>query len=285
MFAIIRVIGPTGAAAVLSSLLFSTATAYSPAELILERRETLETNVPSGDVSAESIPPGTILPVRLQTTISVEKSKPGQIIVGKIAQEVPLQNGSKIHAGSRVEGHILEISLSGSASGPKVSLQFDKVYSQSRVIPITTNLRAIAGFMEVAEAALPEDAASEGSPSNWWTTIQIGGDSVYGEGGPVMSSDNSSEVVGKSVNGGVLSRVSAKEGTKCRGTLADNISPQALWVFSSNACGAYGMGHIKIVHAGRTNPVGTITLASDSSKLKIPAATAMLLRVNPAVRE
>lgn len=231
------------------------------------------------------IPPGTILPVRLQNTISSDKSKPGQIIFGKIVQEVPLPNGSVLRKGTKIEGHIVEVTPAGTASGSKISLRFDKVYSRDKMIPVTTDLRAIAGFMTVQEAGVPEEAPSEGTPYTWLTTTQIGGDSVYGLGGPVMSAENPSEVVGKSVNDGVLSRVSAKEGTNCRGPIDGNNNPQALWVFSSDACGIYGMEHVKIAHAGRTDPVGTISLVSDGSKLKIPAATGILLRVNAPSRE
>ena len=234
-------------------------------------------NAPSGK---NVIPPGTILPVRLQTAISSQKCKAGQLIVGRIAQDVLLPNGSKIRAGSKVEGQIIEAIPAGTSFGPKLSIRFDTVYAQGRTIPITTNLRAIAGFMAVQEAGVPEETTSEGTPYNWLPTTQIGGDSVYGIGGPVMSAEDSSEVVGKSTGNGVLVRVRAKEGTKCRGAVDGNDNPQALWVFSSEACGVYGMEHLKIVHAGRTDTVGTISLASDKSNLKIPSGTGLLLRVN-----
>lgn len=61
---------------------------------------------------------------------------------------------------------------------------------------------------------------------NWLTTVQVGGDVVYGEGGPVTTSENADQLVGKAVNGGVLSRVSAKEGTKCRGAIDGNEAPK-----------------------------------------------------------
>jgi hypothetical protein len=42
------------------------------------------------------------------------------------------------------------------------------------------------------------------------TTVQVGGDVVYGEGGVVKAGDNANEVVGREVNGGVLVRVRAR---------------------------------------------------------------------------
>jgi hypothetical protein len=240
---------------------------------------------PNPTCNDKVIPPGTILPVRLRTAISSQKSKPGQVIEARIAQDVPLPNGSKIRAGSKVEGHIIEVVPAGTSSGPKLSIRFDKVYAQGSIIPVTTNLRAIAGFMAVQEAGVPEETPSEGTPYDWLPTTQIGGDSVYGLRGPVMSAEDTSQVVGKSTYDGVLARPRAKEGTECRGAVSGNDNPQALWVFSSDACGVYGMEHLKIAHAGRTDTVGTISFACDKSKLKIPNGTGLLLRVNSVSRD
>ncbi len=226
------------------------------------------------------IPPGTILPVRLRTAISSQKSKSGQLIIGKIAQDIPLPDGSKIRAGSRVEGQLIEVIPAGTSSGPKLSLRFDKVYAQGSAISVTTNLRAIAGFMEVQDAGVPVETTSEGTPFDWLPTTQIGGDSVYGLRGPVMSAEDPSQLVGKSTYDGVLARPRAKKGTECRGAAYGNDNPQALWVFSTDACGAYGIEHLNIVHAGRTAPEGTIVLASQSQNLKLRNGDALLLRVD-----
>jgi hypothetical protein len=135
--------------------------------------------------------------------------------------------------------------------------------------------RAIAGFVAVQQASVPTEAPAEGSPYEWLPTSQIGGDTVYGRSGEVISD---SKVIGKSVNGGVLVQVSAKEGTSCRGEI--NGRPQALWVFSGDACGIYGIEHLKIDHAGRTDPQGTIVLVSETPKLKLSAGDGLLLRAN-----
>ena len=235
---------------------------------------------PSSLPQQNVIPPGTILPVRLRTNISAEKSKSGQVIVGRIAQDVPLSNGSKIPEGSKVEGKVVEVIPAGAPSGPRISIRFDRVRAQGKTIPVTTNMRAIAGFMEIMEAGLPDFGASEGDPPNWWTTTQVGGDAVFGAGGPVSSHEDSSKIVGRSVTDGVLAEVNAKAGTKCRGPIAGNANPQPLWVFSSDACGVYGIEHLQISHAGRTAPEGTIVLTSETPTLMLRNGDGLLLRVD-----
>src|ERR1700739_1142749 len=235
---------------------------------------------PAGSLQENQIPAGTILPVVLRSSLSFEKCKTGQILRGKIAQDVPLGNGRKIRKGATVEGHVVEVTPATNGAEARVSIQFDKLNMAGEWIPIKTNLRALAGFMTVLEAGIPEETPGEGSVDNWLPTIQIGGDSVYGVGGPVMSAEDTSKVIGKSVGDGVLVQASAKEGTKCRGAVDGNDNPQALWVFSSDACGIYGIEHLKIVHAGRTAPEGTIVLASEKAKLSLRYGDGLLLRVN-----
>jgi len=231
-----------------------------------------------------AIPAGTILPVRLNATLSSGKAKAGQAITGRIMQDVPLTGGAKIPAGSKVVGHIVEKVAARPGAPGHVSLQFDKVVTAHQTIAITANLRAIAGFMRIAEAQVPPSGSGETEVYRWLTTVQIGGDVVYGEGGPVTSGEKPNEIVGKKVNDGVLGYVRAKQGAKCRGELDGNDAPQALWVFSSDACGTYGMEHVHIAHAGRNEPVGLIILASDDGDLKIASGAGMLLRVNGSER-
>jgi hypothetical protein len=226
------------------------------------------------------IPGGTILPVVLRTTFELDRSKQGELLHGRIAQDVPLPNGATIRRGSQIEGRIVEVTPASGRTGAKVSMQFDRLNVKGKWIPVVTNLRAIAGFMTVIEAGVPDEAPAEGAPHDWLPTTQIGGDSVYGMWGPVMSWKDASEVVGKSVGDGVLARPRAREGAECRGELEGNDNPQALWVFSTDACGVYGIEHLNIVHAGRTDPVGKIVLASETRNVKLKNGDGLLLRVN-----
>jgi hypothetical protein len=240
---------------------------------------TLAIQPAKSDSGAITIPSGTILPVRLNSTISSARCKPGQVITGRIMQDVPLSSGATIRAGSKVKGHIVEVIPATSGTQARVSFQFDKLVFSNQTISILTNLRAIAGFMQIIEAQTPPIGPGESDVFRWLTTVQVGGDVVYGVGGPVTTAENSDQVVGKAGADGVLGQVRAKEGTKCRGAIDGNDNPQALWVFSSDACGAYGLEHISIAHAGRTDPTGVIVLTSNGGKLKIPSGAGMLLRV------
>jgi hypothetical protein len=130
----------------------------------------------------------------------------------------------------------------------------------------------------VQRASMPDEAPTEGSPYEWLPTTQIGGDTVYGLGGPVINSNQ--QTIGKSEREGVVGRVSAKEGTKCRGEIDGSNNAQSLWVFSSDACGTYGIEKLKIEHAGRTDPVGRIVLVAETPKVKLQGGDGLLLRSN-----
>jgi len=237
------------------------------------------TNPADKDKKASSnlvIPSGTILPVRLETTLSSSKCQAGQQVTARIMQDVPLPHGSKIREGSKVLGHVVEKTDSAQGGPASISVQFDTLVSSAGTTKLTTSLRAIAGLGEVLGARTPQAGEGEGDVWNWRNTTQIGGDIVYGVGGPVTSDG---EVVGTSVGSGVLGEVRAKPGSKCRGPIDGNQNPQALWLFSSDACGVYGLSHAQIAHAGRSNPAGIIVLSSDRSKVMVQRGAGMLLRV------
>lgn len=222
----------------------------------------------------ESIPAGTILPVRLNSTINSRKMHADQEISGRLMQNVPLPGGSRIRAGAKVLGKIEAIHADGSGNAA-VILQFRTLAAGKRRIPISTNLRAMATMMTVQAAQLPATGPDRGTSDFYWVTEQIGGEAVYHGGGPVT---NGSSVVGKSVIDGVL--VDRSPAGKCGVEEDFGDRPQAFWVFASNACGLYDLPHLQLVHDGRTEPQGEITIASTGGSLKIPAGSGLLLRLN-----
>jgi hypothetical protein len=121
---------------------------------------------------------------------------------------------------------------------------------------------------------MPELTSSEYADN----TIEIGGDQIsYGEGGPVMAG---SQVVGKYTGQGVLANVDQDSGTPSGGTIDGDARPQAFWLFSVNARGAYGFRDLTILQSGRTEPLDELTLASDRKAVKVDKGSAMLLRVD-----
>jgi hypothetical protein len=227
--------------------------------------------------SVVSVPLGTILPVQLSTPLSSAKNHDGNTIRGRLMQDVPVANGRMIPRGSKLLGKV--VAVSRGAKGGEISFRFDALRIGPQTMPLITNLRAIAGFVEVNDAHLPTMSSGEGEVYHWLPTVQIGGDAVYGIGGPVTRGNNPDEVVGTETANGLLGQISRRDGTSCRGPLYGNTAPQALWVFSSDACGVYGLPGIAIAHAGRTDPLGLIVLLSANSKLELAGGTGMLLRV------
>lgn len=221
-----------------------------------------------------TIPAGTVLPGRLTASLDSRKLKPGQAIAARIMQDVPLPSG-RIPAGTRVVGHIVSVTPVQKGSGTEVALRFDTLRFSHRSIPVTTTLRALASMMDVADAQIPSTGTDRGTTWAWMTTNQIGGEVVYGQDGPVT---NGSRFVGHSAPGGVLVRLTDRPGSKCwEGTDDDRL--QALWLFASDACGLYGFRDLEITHAGRTDPVGQITLASKQGPLHLQGGSGLLLRV------
>jgi hypothetical protein len=228
--------------------------------------------------SQEAIPAGTVLPVALSATLSSTKTKPGAVISARLMQDVRLPWGVKIRKGTKLTGHLIAVQPASHGSGAKLALAFDRLLASKGGMAMATDLRALASPAEVEGAHIPTMGMGCGDSSHSWTTTQIGGDVVYWGGGPV---ENDHGPVGEPVTGtdGVLAKLTAKPESPCRGDVGENDGPQALWVFSSDACGTYGLNQVAIAHAGRTEPLGEIELGSSEGDIKLPSGTAMLLRV------
>lgn len=233
-------------------------------------------SLPAVALAQSTIPAGTILPVRLESSVPSEKAKPGEEIHARIMQGVPLPAGAKIRRGALVIGHVKEVTAATSGQGGRITIMFDTVKSGRVTIPVKTNLRVIASPLEVDSAELYEYGGDGGTPQSAWVNTQIGGEIVYRGGGHVMNGRN---VVGEPVPYGVLARARAVEDSKCRGAVDGNDAPQALWIFSTDACGVFGYPGMRIIHAGRTEPVGEIVLAKENGNVHLRAGSAMLLRV------
>jgi hypothetical protein len=203
--------------------------------------------------AAESIPAGTILPVTLNSTLRSDKGESGATITATVVQDVPLDAGKTLRRGSKVTGHVVETVSPGKGSDEsKISFQFDGVRFENRTVPITVNLRALASFMEVDAAQVPT-SGGDGISEAGWSLVKIGGDQI---------------------------RMSPELSAECGGGSKANNAAQAFWLFSPDACGAYGFGDLKILNSGGTEPLGEVTLAASDKAVKLGKGSAMLLRVD-----
>jgi hypothetical protein len=224
--------------------------------------------------TAALIPAGTILPVSLNSNLRSDKGGSGTPIIATVMQDVPLGKGETLRKGSKVTGHVVEASIPGKGSDQsRISFQLDQVQLGNLTIPITTRLRAVASRSEVL-AATPELS----SPDYADNQVQIGGDQIsYGEDGPVMVGER---VVGKHTSQGVLAYVDPDSGASSAGMNGGNARPQALWLFSVNARGAYGFGDLTILPSVSDEPLGgVVTLTSNRKAVRVDRGSAMLLRI------
>jgi hypothetical protein len=224
---------------------------------------------------AQGVPAGTALPVALGATLDARKNKPGQKIEARLMQDVQLPAGEKIKAGAHVIGHVVEVTrLKG--GGSRMVLKFDQLQDRGTTIPLTLSVRAIAAMQNVYQAQIPINADSNYTTENVWVMRQVGGDVVNRGRGLIASGDT---IVGR-WDGAPWGKLTSSDNGDCSASDGNSIE-QALWVFSTSACGLYGLENMKLVHDGRTDPVGQIILES-SKDLHIGGGSGWFLLVGGA---
>ena len=203
----------------------------------------------------QGIPVGTALPVALNSTLDAKKDKAGQRIEARLMQDVRLPAGEKIKAGARVNGHI--VAVSKTAGGWRMVLMFDQLTADGRTIPLVLSVRAIAASNNVYQAEVPVNADSNYTTQNMWVMRQVGGEIVNRGRGLVALDD---EIMGR-YDGAPWGKLTTAVDGDCTAAVGNGIE-QALWVFSTSACGLYGLEGMKLVQDGRSDPLGQIVLES-----------------------
>ncbi len=227
--------------------------------------------------TAQEIPPGTVLPVMLSSTLDARHDKSGQAITGRIMQDVPLPDGITIPRGARILGHIVAARPASPGAPSQLTIKFDRVEFRRHRVPITAHLRALASMNEVYEARMPTNAWDDyGTSPSDWNTVQIGGAGVYRGNGEVVEGD---QVVGRATDyGAVMARLTAAPDKGCA---VGSDREQALWKFSPWACGTYGFSDLKIVRSEKGSAAGEIVLQSIHN-VHVNGGSGWLLRVGPA---
>jgi hypothetical protein len=222
------------------------------------------------------IPVGTVLPVTLEHALSSKDRGKDQAITARIMQEVLVPGADPIPAGATLRGAITDVAPAGQGQA-SVSFRFTSLESRGVTIPVFVGLRAMAPYLDVQRAKTSYQESS-GSPGSWGITLQIGGDIRYGDDAKVETAHH--RVVGKATkDNGVLARLEDAPGSPCEGWADATGGPQAVWVFSVDACGVYDLKGIRIARAGNKEPLGEITLTKEEGDIKIMKSSALLLRV------
>lgn len=204
------------------------------------------------------IPLGTVIPVMLGSSLNAAKDKADKRIEGSVMQDVPLPSGLNIRQGARILGHTVDVSKG--PSGSTMVVKFTAIQSQGRTIRITTTLLAVAAMAFVNDAQHPVSGNSDITPDTQWVTRQVGGDIVRRGWGKVFSS---SGIVGRWVGGSsVLIKLTPNSKAGCSDGPGYE-REQAVWIFSSAACGTYGLPNVNITSSGVTKPIGEIGLSSN----------------------
>ena len=220
---------------------------------------------------------GTVIPVMLHSGLNAQKDKVGKPVSGRVMQDVPLPNGEKIKEGSTIRGHVVRVEKQG-PSGFVIALEFDSLEDGKDKMPITVSLLAMASAAEVAEAQSPINSTSNIDSTSQWVTRQVGGDVVNRGRGKVGSPKG--KIVGKWLQGtGVMVSLTPNPEAGCP-TGPGYDREQATWIFSSAACGLYGLSNMKIQNSGSTPPVGTLAIAS-AKNVNIRGGSGWLLMVVP----
>jgi len=209
---------------------------------------------------SQEIPAGTAIPIMVNTSLNADKDNAGKKIEGKVMQDVPTPLGFTISRGSRVSGQVVSAGKSdGSASG--LVLKFDSIQDRGRTIPLTAAVLAVASMQSVSQAQMPINSNPDTQSESEWVTRQVGGDVVNRSMRKVGAADG---VTGTWLEGSsVMMKLTPNADAGCPGGPAYN-RPQALWIFSSSACGTYDLGNnTRIASSGETPPLGNVSITSD----------------------
>jgi len=216
---------------------------------------------------AQELPAGTVLPIMLNSSLNAAKDGPGKTIEGRVMQEVSLSSEWRIKKRSQIIGHIVRVTRQGFSRpassrrslGFSIVLKFDSIENDGCKIPLTVALLALASMHRVADAQTPINSKANRDPVSQWVTRQVGGDVVNRGRGTVASSGG---MWGTWLEGGsVRVRLTPNASAGCPSE-AGYDREQAMWIFSSAACGTYGLSKVNIASSGRAFPVGEIELES-----------------------
>jgi len=216
-------------------------------------------------LAAQEIPTGTVVPIMFTTTVDSAKAHPGDPIVAKVMERVPLPDGGDIPQGAKVIAHVDQVMPAHGKSPSWMAVEFDRIVVRGHDVPVKANVRAVASMMAVYDAQVPF-FEPDTTPTSAVMFAPVGGDPAFRPDNPEKSYKKMVTFDGELPPG-------------CGGRLDRESATGALWVFSPYACGVYGYGKgLAIVKDGSEEPVGNIIVGSQKN-FELHAGSGWLLRV------
>lgn len=221
--------------------------------------------------------PHTAIPISFTKTVDASRQSTGSSIYARTTQPIKLNDGSTLHAGAEVIGHVVNATPFlfdktpyARQTASVLTIRFDTLADGGRKIPLHVTLRAMAGPVDAWETGYPQPA----SDGTIVTNTQIGGDQVIPSHDEVRNGEG--DVVGYNRRSGIYAHLIAAHGNSSEGCDGSD-TEQAMGVFSASACGLYGFAGITLESSGRSSQPAVITLSSQHRTASIHAHSAALL--------
>lgn len=216
--------------------------------------------VNAGDKSI-NLDSGTRLAGELQSTIDARKAKVGDQVVLKTTQAIKAQGRTVVSKGSRLIGHITEVSQKTKSNGEsRVGLLFDRLEGGSLNMPIAATITSIVNARASARSNEDDLFASNASSSSS-SRASTGGSSSSSSGGLVGGVVNSST----STVGNVVGSTTAAVGSTVDSTTSA--------VGNTTTGVTRSLGGIQISQSSNTSIEGSSVLSLQGGNLRLDKGT------------
>ncbi len=186
------------------------------------------------------VPVGSTLPATLKGSLDAKHVHVGARVAARLVQRVPLADGGYLASSAEVVGSVTAVSPT------ELSLLFTTVDWHGSMEPVRVKLLAAASRLDVIETHTPLGGATHSTSD--WTTVQIGGDEVYGVNVATKVYDRYSQPVGRADGTGVYAPPLVPDGPE-----------RAMGPFSTTAAGMYDLDGFSI---GPVNDGGAVFSSS-----------------------
>jgi hypothetical protein len=206
---------------------------------------------------------GTRLAGELQSTIDARKAKVGDQVVLKTTQAIKSQGRTVVNKGSRLIGHVTEVSQRSKTNGEsRVGLLFDRLEGGSLNMPIAATITSVINGRANARANNEDVFASDVSSST---------SSRTNAGGARSSSANNGGLIG-----GVVNSTTSTVGNVVGGTTAAvGSTVDATTNVAGNTVTGVGrsLGGIQISQSSNTSVEGSSVLSLQGGNLRLEKGT------------